>query len=301
METVRIKTIDAYNRIVNQETLHPLVSVINLSNAPPMNSASPKAASLDFYAVFLKEDDQSCIIKYGRNKYDYQQGTLVFTAPDQVMTVDGISKDYKPAGYALLFHPDLIRGTSLGKNINDYKFFFYEVHEALHLSKRERQLVIDCFKKIKYELSQRIDKHSKSLIVANIELFLNYCVRFYDRQFITRDSLNRGAIEKFEKLLHQYLQSQRLKTDGMPSVAFCASELNLSANYFGDLIKKETGRSAQELIHARVMELAKEKVFDQSKSISEISYELGFKYPQHFTRFFKVHEGISPNEYRNLN
>lgn len=301
METIRIRTINDYNDIVAQETLHPLVSVIDFASAPmPTEPLQASSYSLDFYAVFLKQG-QNCTIKYGRNKYDYQQGTLVFIAPDQVIRVEGGPEDYQPGGHALLFHPDLIRGTSLGQNINLYNFFSYDVHEALHLSKRERQLVLDCFNKIEYELSQGIDKHSKHLIVSNIELFLGYCTRFYDRQFITRDHLNKGVLERFEKLVNEYFKSEKLQVEGMPSVAYCATELNLSANYFGDLVKKETGKSAQEFIHARMMEIAREKVFDHSKSISEISYELGFKYPQHFTRFFKLHEGVSPNEYRNLN
>jgi AraC family transcriptional regulator, transcriptional activator of pobA len=301
MDTIRIKTINDYNDIVDQETLHPLVSVIDFANAPIATGPPPSSSfTFDFYAVFLKQG-QNCTIKYGRNKYDYQQGTLLFIAPDQVIKVDGSPEDYQPAGHALLFHPDLIRGTPLGQNINHYTFFSYDVHEALHLSKRERQLVLDCLNKIEYELSQGIDKHSKHLIVANIELFLGYCVRFYDRQFITRDHVNKGVLERFEKLINEYFQSEKLQIEGMPSVAYCASELNLSSNYFGDLVKKETGKSAQEFIHARMMDVAREKVFDHSKSISEISYELGFKYPQHFTRFFKMHEGVSPNEYRNLN
>src|SRR5688572_29782950 len=301
MTTVRIETIHEYNEIVAYETLHPLVSVIDLNKAPRRSgSQAATSISFGFYAVFLKEG-KDCILKYGRSSYDYQQGTLVFIGRAQIVGIEEDGDDYQPSGHVLLFHPDLIKGTSLGQNINNYGFFSYDVHEALHISKRERQLVIDSFNKIEYELSQGIDKHSKSLIVANIELFLGYCIRFYDRQFITRDQANKGTIEKFEKLLNEYFQSEKLQVEGMPSVSYCAAELGLSSNYFGDLVKKETGKTAQDYIHGRVMELAKEKVFDHSKSISEISYELGFKYPQHFTRFFKMHAGVSPNEYRNLN
>jgi AraC family transcriptional regulator, transcriptional activator of pobA len=301
MTTVRIETIHDYNELVAHETLHPLVSIIDLNKAPRRQGApAATAISFGFYAVFLKED-KHCILKYGRSSYDYQQGTLVFIAPGQVVGIEEDGDDYQPTGHVLLFHPDLIRGTSLGQIINSYRFFSYDVHEALHISKREKQLVIDSFNKIEYELSQGIDKHSKSLIVANIELFLGYCTRFYDRQFITRDEANKRTIEKFEKLLNEYFQSEKLQLEGMPSVSYCASELSLSPNYFSDLVKKETGKTAQDYIHARTMELAKERVFDHSKSISEISYELGFKYPQHFTRFFKMHTGVSPNEYRNLN
>ena len=161
--------------------------------------------------------------------------------------------------------------------------------------------MLDCFSKIDHELSNSIDKHSKNLIVSNIELFLSYCVRFNDRQFITRDHENKGIIEKFQKLLNDYFESDKPRTEGVPTVSFCASRLNLSTNYFGDLIRRETGKTTQEFIHLKLLDLAKEKVFDQNKSISEIAYELGFKYPQHFSRFFKQHVGVSPNEYRNLN
>jgi AraC family transcriptional regulator, transcriptional activator of pobA len=301
MTTVRIETIHDYNALVAHETLHPLVSVIDLNKAPRRKGApAATAVSFGFYAVFLKEDTH-CIMKYGRSSYDYQQGTLVFIAPGQVVGIEEDGEGYQPSGHVLLFHPDLIRGTSLGQNINNYNFFSYDVHEALHISKHEKQIVIDSFSKIEYELSQGVDKHSKSLIVANIELFLGYCTRFYDRQFISRDYANRGTLERFEKLLNEYFQSPKLQLEGMPSVSYCAAELSLSPNYFSDLVKKETGKTAQDYIHARVMEVAKEKVFDHSKSISEISYDLGFKYPQHFTRFFKMHAGVSPNGYRNLN
>jgi len=204
-------------------------------------------------------------------------------------------------GHGLVFHPDLIRGTSLSKGINEYSFFSYNTNEALHLSAKERQLVLDCFSKINMELQHSVDKHSKKLIASNIELFLNYCERFYDRQFITRENVNKGVLEKFEDLLNGYFSSDKPIEIGLPSVAYCADELNLSANYFGDLIKKETGKSAQEYIQNKIIDVAKNKIFDSNKTINEIAFELGFKYPQHFSRLFKQRTGITPNEYRNLN
>jgi AraC family transcriptional activator of pobA len=175
------------------------------------------------------------------------------------------------------------------------------VNEALHLSDEERQIVLDCFGKIAYELQHAIDKHSKTLIASNIELFLNYCTRFYDRQFITRDNANKGILERFEDLLNHYFSSDEPSVTGLPTVAYCADTLNLSPNYFGDLIKKETGKSAQEYIQSKIIDVAKEKIFDIHKSVSQVAYELGFKYPQHFTRLFKQKVGVSPNEYRSLN
>jgi hypothetical protein len=189
-----------------------------------------------FYAVYLK-DVQCGDIKYGRHTYDYQDRTLVFVAPGQTISVN-INPDYKPQGFALLFHPDLIHGTALGKHIDEYTFFSYESSEALHLSEKERKIVLDCFSKIKYELEQGTDKHSKKLIAANIELFLNYCVRFYERQFITRAEVNRGNLEKFESLLKDYFHSDKPQTIGLPTVSYFADQLHLSPNYFGDMIKK---------------------------------------------------------------
>ncbi|WP_316823130.1 helix-turn-helix transcriptional regulator [Pedobacter gandavensis] len=294
---IKLESISQYNELCNQETLHPLLSVIDLSKSSPKQNSK---MYFGFYTVFLKEI-KCGNLKYGCNYYDYQEGTLVFLAPGQVVGIEANGETYQPQGMALVFHPDLIRGTSLGKHINDYSFFSYEVHEALHLSETERKTILDCFSKIQLELTHSIDKHSKTLMVANIELLLNYCVRFYDRQFITREQPNKGILERFETLLQEYFQSDRPQVLGLPSVAYCAAELNLSANYFGDLIKKETGKSAQEYITLKLMDLAKEKIFDSRKSVSEIAYELGFKYPQHFSRSFKQHVGYSPNEYRALN
>jgi AraC family transcriptional activator of pobA len=222
-------------------------------------------------------------------------------APGQVIGVENDNSYFQPQGKALVFHPDFIRGSALGKQMDRYTFFSYEVHEALHLSDAERKVILDCLSKIEFELQHPIDKHSRTLIVSNIELFLNYCTRFYDRQFITRENSHKGSLERFEKLLNDYYNSDQPQINGLPSVAYCAEKLNLSANYFGDLIKKETGRSAQEYIQAKVIDVGKEKIFDLSKSVSEVAYELGFKYPQHFTRLFKQRVGQTPNEYRSLN
>jgi AraC-like DNA-binding protein len=296
-EIIKLDNIAKYNAMRGVETLNPLVTVIDLSRAKPM---AAKTFNFGMYAVFLKE--LNCgELKYGRNHYDYQDGTLVFVAPGQVMGIQPNVKTFEPKGWALLFHPQLIEGTPLGKHLQDYSFFSYDVNEALHLCEKERQIVLDCFGKIQYELEQSIDKHSKKLIASNIELFLNYCTRFYDRQFITRDIAHAGILERFENLLNNYFSSENPADIGLPSVAYCADKLNLSSNYFGDLIKKETGKPAQEYIQSKIIDVAKERIFDHHKSVSEIAYDLGFKYPQHFTRLFKQRVGITPNEYRNLN
>ena len=298
----RFETITDYNALNNHKTLHPLVSVINFSKANPRSWGGAKNVKLyfGFYCIFLK--DVKCgDLKYGRNYYDYQEGTLVFVAPGQVLEIENDGKVYQPKGFALVFHPDLIHGTPLAGLINGYNFFSYNTSEALHVSERERQIVLDCFSKIEFELQQGVDKHSKKLIASNIELFLNYCDRFYDRQFITRDSVNRGILEKFEEKLNGYFFSGKPQNTGLPSVAYFADELHLSANYFGDLIKKETGKSAKDYILDKIIDLAKNKTFNSDKSVNEIAYELGFKYPQHFTRLFKQRVGMTPKEFRQVN
>jgi AraC family transcriptional regulator, transcriptional activator of pobA len=293
-DILKFDTVSQYNDFNQHETLHPLVSVIDYSKASPRKL---RKSYFGFYAVLLK--DVKCgDMRYGKNLYDYQEGTLVFVAPGQVVGIETSEEIYQPKGHGVVFHPDIVKGTSLGKHIDQYSFFSYDVSEALHVSDRERQLVLDCLAKIKFELEHAVDKHSKTLIATNIELLLNYCVRFYDRQFITRDNANKGILERFEALLNDFFASDKPQDVGLPSVAYCASELNLSPNYFGDLIKKETGKSAHEYITLKLIDKAKQRMYDSRKSVSEVAYELGFKYPQHFTRLFKQHVGVTPQEYR---
>jgi AraC family transcriptional activator of pobA len=294
----KLDSVAQFNSQRGQETLHPLIGVLDQSKSKPVQA---NQYSTDIYIIFLK--DVKCEeFHYGRNKYDYQEESLLFIAPGQVFGFDpGAEKLIQPRGWALTFHPDFIKGTSLGKKITEYGFFSYDVTEALHISKRERQIVLECFKKIKEELHRDIDKHTVNVIVSNIELLLNYCLRFYDRQFITRAHVNKDVLSRFEGLLKKYYESELPSTVGLPTVSHCANELNLSANYFGDLVKKETGKTAMEYIQEKVIDLAKERLFDQSKSVSEIAFGMGYKYPQHFTRLFKQRVGMSPQEYRMAN
>ncbi len=299
---VNFNTINEYNVFNNCETLHPLISVIDFSKAHERSWEGEKKVLIyyGFYCIFLK-DIKCGDLRYGCNYYDYQEGTLVFVAPGQVMEVETDGQVYQPKGYALVFHPDLIHGTSLFKSMNDYNFFSYNANEALHLSERERQIVLDSLSKIRFELELGVDKHSKKLIASNIELFLNYCERFYDRQFTTRENVNKGILERFEEVLNAYFISDKPNVIGLPSVGYCADELHLSANYFGDLIKKETGKSAQEYIQNKIIDVAKNQISGNNKTVNEIAYDLGFKYPQHFSRLFKQRVGYTPNEYRRLN
>ena len=297
MENVlKFETIKQYNAFNKQDTLHPLVSMIDLSKAEPRQY---RRMSYNFYTIFLKEINCGDL-RYGCNYYDYEEGTLIFLAPGQVIG-ENRNEFYQPQGQALVFHPDFILGTSLGRHIQDYGFFSYEVNEALHLSSHEKEIIKDCFSKINFELRQNIDKHTRNLVISNIELFLNYCIRFYDRQFITRTKANQGILTRFENLLNDYFDSDKAGKLGLPSVAYCAEQLYISPNYFGDMIKKETGKSPQVHIQLKLISTAKERIFDPAKSLAEIAYELGFKHPQHFSRMFKKSTGVAPNEYRNLN
>jgi AraC-like DNA-binding protein len=295
MEDIRhISTITEYDDMFGVETLHPLVSVIDLSKASPMTHS---LLALGFYVVFLKEVKCGDMI-YGRRTYDYQKGTIVCVAPGQVMGIKDNGETFQPKGYALCFHPDLIKGTSLGRTIGEYTFFSYEANEALHISEKERELFLSSLDNIRQELEHSIDHLSKRIIVGHIETLLNYCLRFYERQFITRQNVNLDILSRFETLLNQYFDNGNAQDKGLPSVKYFADALFLSPNYFGDLIKKETGKSAQEYIHYKIADIAKELIMDPRNSISEVAYDLGFQYPQHFTRLFKKVTGSTPLEYR---
>ncbi|MCF1422895.1 helix-turn-helix domain-containing protein [Mangrovimonas futianensis] len=300
----QINSVTEYNHILGIETLHPLISFIDFSQLPVFDYSKVEPnrytkAQMNMFAIFLK--DAKCgNITYGVNNYDYEEGSLIFMAPGQAFGIEG-KGEKKGEGFALVFHPDLILGTPLSDQINSYTFFSYEVNEALNLSARERDIINNCFSNIQYELEHAIDSHSKTLIVSYIDLFLNYSKRFYERQFNTRSHVNKDILARFEKIIRDYFQSGAPSEHGLPSVSYCADILCVSPNYLGDLLKKETGKSAQEHIQLKLIEVAKTKMFGSEKSISEIAFELGFKHPQHFTRMFKKNMGISPLEYRNLN
>lgn len=295
-EIIVLNSVNKYCKDNNQEVLHPLVSVVDLSKIPYRKKGKFKV-NIGLYCILLK--DVKCgDVRYGKHTYDYQEGTLMFLAPGQSVEVS-IIEEHQPKGYGLIFHPDFLYGTSLGKTIQGYSFFGYNSYEALHISLKERAMILECFNMINNELKQNIDKHTKKLVSSYIELFLNYCNRFYDRQFIIREKVNQGVLQRFEDYLEDYYRSGKAKEYGVPSVANCADRLNLSTNYLGDLIRKEAGKSAQDYIQNKVIGIAKERILsDIHKSIAEISYELGFNYPQHFSRLFKNKIGMTPNEYK---
>ena len=291
---LKLDTIEEYNRFLGAETLHPLVSVTDLSK---LKSIRHCRKEFGFYCIYYKE--LKCgTIEYGRSRYDYQEGTLLFISPGQTGGVDDGGETINPRGYALMFHPDLLYGTPLARRMRDYHFFSYASNEALHMSEREKQIILNCFREIGDELEHAIDRHTKQIIASTIETFLNYCVRFYDRQFITREIPNRSILSRFERTLRDWFDSGKAKELGLPTVQMCATEACLSPNYFGDVIKKELGKTAKEYIQLYVVDRAKELIAENELNVSEIAYELGFKYPHHLTRIFKRMTGTTPNEYR---
>ena len=286
--------VETYNKLFGLETLHPLVSVVDLSQA----TRWPIHFTIRYgvYALFLK-DVRCGDIRYGRQTYDYQEGTVVSFAPGQVAEIE-MAEGIQPLARGILFHPDLIKGTSLGQEIKTYTFFSYNSREALHLSEEERNILQDCLEKVKMELTRPADRLSKRLIARNIQLLLDYCMRFYNRQFATRTEVNRDVLTRFEGLLDDYFQDDTPQEKGLPTVRYFADKVCLSPNYFGDLIKKETGKTAQECIQNKIIDLSKELLLATDKPVGQVAFDLGFQYSQHFSRLFKKRVGLSPNEYR---
>lgn len=298
---IRIKSINDVHRLFELERpRHPLVSVIQIDDRITNFDYGDYKYIFDFYQINLKQGFSGSL-NYGRNSYDFDEGTLTFIKPNQTIKVEKQDEIKGSSGWTLLFHPDLIRKSELGRTIEDYSYFNYELNEALHLSENERNSITDLVVKIQEEYNQNIDKHSQDLIIANIEILLKYSKRFYDRQFFTRTNLNKDILSEFNKVVRTYYNSENPIENGVLSVKQCAKQLNLSVNYLGDLIKSETGRSAKDQINDYVIEKAKNQLLGSNESISRIGYSLGFEYPQGFNKLFKSKVGISPSEYRNLN
>lgn len=300
-EIKRIKSITQVHDIYGfEKPRHPLVSVLPIDERMTNFDYGDDRYTFDFYQISLKEG-MSGTMSYGRNTYDFQEGTMTFIKPNQVVKVENGGNFEGSSGWTLLFHPDLIRRSELGQRIEYYSFFDYEVNEALHLSVDEKGALTQLVQKIEQEFRQNIDKHSQDIIVANIDMILKYCKRYYDRQFYTRTNLNKDLISKFEEVLRDYYRSDKPFEQGVLSVKYCAQSLNMSSNYLGDLIKTETGRNAKDHIQEYVIDLAKTKIIGSAQSISEIAFSLGFEYPQGFNKLFKAKTGVSPSQYRSLN
>ncbi|MBQ9231746.1 MAG: AraC family transcriptional regulator [Prevotella sp.] len=291
-----IETIEQYNNLFGVETKHPLVTVVEVRDYAPHADELTQTVKYGLYALFLKQG-VGCRLRYGRKQYDYQSGSIVTMAPGQVVATEFIEGEHS-SWKALLFHPDLLYGSPLAERIREYSFFGYDQHEALHVSDDERRTIEDTFLHISEELDHAIDKHSSQLLTVYIQLVLDYCLRFYDRQFITRHKVNSSLISRFEKLVDDYLQDDQLLMEGQPTVSWCASELCLSANYFGDLVRKELGNTAKEFITKKIIAKAKQELRGTDTPITIVSERLGFSSVSHFTRLFKAHTGYTPSNYR---
>lgn len=278
---------------------HPLITIIDTSNIAFGEEMLGLKISSDLYSIALK--DASCGLDYGRNPYDFNEGVLSFSAPNQVFTVTKIQKLKEVKGWMLYFHPDLIRNTKLAAKIDSYSFFNYEVHEALHLSEKEQTVLTDLVNLMSSEINERIDNHSQQVLVSNIELILSYSLRFYERQFNTRSAQNSDVISKVELILKNYYKNNELILAGQPTIQHLAEECHLSPSYLSDLLSKETGRSAKDHINDFLIEKAKHLLVSSTDSVSGIAYSLGFNYPHYFGRLFKKKTGKSPIEYRQMN
>lgn len=295
MENIlEMPSVKDYNDNLGVTTLHPLVSVVDMSE---LECIRHSLKHFGFYCIILKH--LGCgDVAYGRSTYDYNDGSLVFVAPNQMAGANDGKISYNTKGWILMFHPDLLRNTYLEHSMNRYTFFDYSSNEALHLSEQEREIIIGYLCNIRRELHHPTDDYTNRNIILNIEALLNNCMRFYERQFISRKNENNKIMEQLTYLLEEYLLSGKSQQYGLPTVAWCADNLHLSPNYFGDLVKKYSGRTAQEYIKSTIVDYAKLLLANNTYQVNEIAYKLGFKYPQHFSRLFKHIEGVSPSQYR---
>ena len=295
-EIIILDSVEKFNRQCGFETLHPLVSIVDMSQST--NDFGSVRLNYGIYALWLK-NGVGCSLKYGRRHYDYDEGTVVSFAPGQIVQAEPINAEVIPQAVGLLFHPDLIHGTALSRKMERYTFFSYDEAEALHLSMRERRDYMDILESIQKELNHPIDKHSRELLCDRIGLLLDLCLRFYDRQFITREVASQDILANFDRHLYDYFKDGHAERNGFPTVAYFADRLCLSTGYFGDLIKKETGMTAQRHIQNKIIDLSKRDLLGSTLSVTEIAARLGFDYPQHFTRLFKKQTGLSPTDFRN--
>lgn len=278
---------------------HPLIAVVDFSKIKG-HVGDGTMISADFYSIMYKTYQDT--VRYGRKPFDFQNGSLICMAPNQVIEMDNeVDSSVDMTGWGLFFHPDLIRGTSLNHKMKDYSFLSYQVSEALHLSEKEQQTLRECVLKIDAELQENIDVYSQEIIVSTIELLLNYCTRFYGRQFITRKMSNNSVVAQVEQLLTEYFKRNQIQEQGLPTVKFLADQVNLSPGYLSDLLKKETGKNTQDHIHFYLINEAKNILLSTNKSVSEIAYSLGFEYPQYFNKLFKQKTGKTPIEFRGMN
>ena len=289
---LKVRNVGDYSRWVGHTDRHPLVSVIDYAKVSPVRHS---LNNYSIYGIFF-HDEAEIDLAYGCGKYDYKKGTVICVAPGQIGGKEDNGERVMLTGWALLFHPDLLHGTPLEKAIKNYSFFDYRVNEALHMTDEEHGILTSLMRQIRDELQKRHDELQDSIIVGYIELVLNFCQRFYNRQFITRKFDNSDMLMKFDRLLHDYFDGNMQLTLGLPTVQFCADKLCMSSNYFGDMIKKTTGDTASNYIRQYIIQRAKNELAT-GESIARVAYGLGFEYPQHLSRMFKKLTGMTPSDY----
>ena len=299
MKLHRLKTIADFHRFRElPKPEHPLISVIDVSSIQYPSSGEPQNIMADFYSVGLKRIHNGKI-RYGQQEYDFDEGVMFFIAPGQVYSVEPYGEQFlRQSGWLLLLHPDFLWNTALAKGIKQYEYFNYSVNEALFLSDKEEAIIGGIYQNIQQEYHSNIDKFSQNIIISQIETLLNYSDRFYQRQFITRKITNHKVLNRLEEILAAYFNSDLVAKNGLPSVEYVASELNMSPNYLSGLLKVLTGQSTQQHIHDKLIQKAKEKLSTTDLSVSEIAYELGFEHPQSFSKLFKTKTNLSPLEFR---
>ena len=289
---LKVRNVGDYSRWVGHTDRHPLVSVIDYAEVSPIRHS---LNNYSIYGIFF-HDEAEIDLAYGCGKYDYKKGTVICVAPGQIGGKEDNGERVMLTGWALLFHPDLLHGAPLEKAIKNYSFFDYRVNEALHMTDEEHGILTSLMRQIRDELRKRHDELQDSIIVGYIELVLNFCQRFYNRQFITRKLDNSDMLMKFDRLLHDYFDGNMQLTYGLPTVQYCADKLCMSSNYFGDMIKKTTGDTASNYIRQYIIQRAKNELAT-GESIARVAYGLGFEYPQHLSRMFKKQTGMTPSDY----
>jgi AraC family transcriptional regulator, transcriptional activator of pobA len=295
----RVKSISEFHRIRGlPKPEHPLISVVDLETVDPSHSNEPNRLILDFYSISIKRC-LSTKIKYGQQEYDFDEGVMFFIAPDQVFGIEvDPNSTTRRSGWILLIHPDFLWNTPLAKTIRHYEYFDYSVNEALFLSEKEELNLINIIRNIQHEYNSNLDKFSQNIIIAQLEVLLNYAERFYHRQFLTRKITNHKILDRLEIILADYFNNDHLIRKGLPTVQYIAEKLNVSSNYLSGLLKVLTGQSTQQHVHDKLIERAKEKLSTTDLSVSEIAYELGFEHSQSFSKLFKSKTNLSPLEFR---
>jgi len=296
MSNHRINSLSRLHKVLDMPApMHPLVTLINNADGTIPLEKLPSPHILNFYKISYKMKLKGKF-KYGQHYYDFDEGGMFFVSPNQITGSHAPLSDQ--SGYTLLFHPDFLLGYELARKIKVYGFFSYSIHEALHLSEKEKTIIISVFQSIEEELKGRIDNFSQDVVISQIELLLNHANRFYSRQFITRKAVSSDLLQRVEDILHAYFRSSSLTKQGLPTVQFLAAQLNVSASYLSDMLRSLTGQNAQQHIHNYLIEKAKEQLSTSQASISEIAYELGFEHSQSFSKLFKLKTNMSPMDFR---